>query len=63
MRLERDGSIVRCYCRNPAALGPRVAPGIEWCQGDLLRPAFPGAAFYGLQPCEDDEWLRAGAQR
>jgi hypothetical protein len=46
MRLERDGSIVRCYCRNPAALGPRVAPGIEWCQGDLLRPASPGAAFY-----------------
>jgi nucleoside-diphosphate-sugar epimerase len=36
-RLERDGLAVRCLCRNPEALGWRVAPATELVRGDLLR--------------------------
>ena len=44
-RLERNGPAVRCLCRNPEALGWRVAPGTELARGDLLQPASLGAAF------------------
>ena len=47
-RIERDGSAVRCLCRNPEALGRRVAPGTEVVQGDLLQPASLDAAFSGV---------------
>ena len=47
-RLERDGSAVRCLCRNPEALGWRVAPGTEVVRGDLLQPASLGVAFSGV---------------
>jgi uncharacterized protein YbjT (DUF2867 family) len=47
-RLERDGSAVRCLCRNPEALGWRVAPGTEVVRGDLLQPASLDAAFFGV---------------
>jgi len=47
-RLERDGSAVRCLCRNPEALGWRVAPGTEVVQGNLLQPASLGDAFSGV---------------
>ena len=47
-RLERDGLAVRCLCRNPEALGWRVAPGTELVRGDLLQPASLGAAFSGV---------------
>ncbi len=47
-RLERDGVAVRCLCRNPEALGWRVAPGTEVVQGDLLQPASLGEALCGV---------------
>ncbi len=47
-RLERDGSAVRCLCRNPEALAGRVAPGTETVQGDLLQPESLGVAFRGV---------------
>ena len=47
-RLERDGSAVRCLCRNPEALGWRAAPGTELVRGDLLEPASLDAAFRGV---------------
>jgi len=47
-RLERDGSAVRCLCRNPEALGWRVAPGTELVRGDLLQPASLDVAFSGV---------------
>src|SRR5579864_3449388 len=47
-RLEREGSAVRCLCRNPEALVWRVAPGSEVVQGDLLQPASLGNAFCGV---------------
>jgi uncharacterized protein YbjT (DUF2867 family) len=47
-RLERDGSAVRCLCRNPEALGGRVAPGTELVRGDLLQPASLDVAFRGV---------------
>jgi uncharacterized protein YbjT (DUF2867 family) len=47
-RLERDRLAVRCLCRNPEALGWRVAPGTELVRGDLLQPASLGAAFSGV---------------
>ena len=47
-RLERDGSAVRCLCRNPEALAWRVAPGTELVRGDLLQPASLGNAFSGV---------------
>ena len=47
-RLERNGSAVRCLCRNPEPLSWRIAPGTELVQGDLLEPASLGAAFSGV---------------
>jgi uncharacterized protein YbjT (DUF2867 family) len=47
-RLERDGLSVRCLCRNPEALGGRMAPGTEMVRGDLLQPASLGDAFSGV---------------
>ena len=47
-RLELDRLAVRCLCRNPEALGWRVAPGTEVVRGDLLQPASLGAAFSGV---------------
>ena len=47
-RLERNGPAVRCLCRNPEALGWRVAPGTELVRGDLLEPASLVAAFSGV---------------
>jgi uncharacterized protein YbjT (DUF2867 family) len=47
-RLERDGLAVRCLCRNPEALGWRVAPGTQLVRGDLLQPASLAAAFAGV---------------
>src|SRR5579872_2819856 len=47
-RLERDGSGVRCLCRNPEALDGRVAPGTELVQGDLLQPGSLDVAFSGV---------------
>jgi uncharacterized protein YbjT (DUF2867 family) len=47
-RLERDRLSVRCLCRNPEALGWRVATGTEVVRGDLLQPASLGAAFSGV---------------
>jgi len=47
-RLERDGSAVRCLCRNPEALAWRMAPGTEVVQGDLLQPASLDVAFSGV---------------
>jgi uncharacterized protein YbjT (DUF2867 family) len=47
-RLERNGSAVRCLCRNPEAIGWRAAPGTEVVRGDLLEPASLGAAFSGV---------------
>ncbi len=49
-RLARDGSAVRCLCRNPEALGWRAALGIEMVQGDLLQPASLDVAFSGWTP-------------
>ncbi|MDP8980088.1 MAG: SDR family oxidoreductase [Acidobacteriota bacterium] len=47
-RLQADGVAVRCLCRNPEALGWRLAPGTELVQGDLLDPASLDAAFAGV---------------
>jgi uncharacterized protein YbjT (DUF2867 family) len=47
-RLERNGSAVRCLCRNPESLGWRVGPGTEVVRGDLLEPASLVAAFNGV---------------
>src|SRR5271165_3760234 len=47
-RFERNGSAVRCLCRNPESLGWRVGPGTELVRGDLLEPASLGAAFSGV---------------
>jgi uncharacterized protein YbjT (DUF2867 family) len=47
-RLEQDGVAVRCLCRNPEALGWRIAPGTELVRGDLLQPTSLGAAFQGV---------------
>jgi uncharacterized protein YbjT (DUF2867 family) len=47
-RLEQDGSAVRCLCRNPEALGWRVAPGTELVRGDLLQPGSLDVAFSGV---------------
>jgi uncharacterized protein YbjT (DUF2867 family) len=47
-RLERDGSAVRCLCRNPETLAWRAAPGTEVVRGDLLQPASLDAAFSGV---------------
>jgi uncharacterized protein YbjT (DUF2867 family) len=35
-------------CRNPEALGWRVAPSTEVARGDLLQPASLDAAFFGV---------------
>ena len=48
-RLEHDGLIVRCLCRNPEALRGRAATGTELVRGDLLRPASLAAAFSGVE--------------
>lgn len=48
-RLERDGVAIRCLCRDPEALGWRVAPGTEIVPGDLLQPASLGTAFRGVE--------------
>ena len=47
-RFERNGSAVRCLCRNPEALRSRVASRTQLVQGDLLEPASLGAAFRGV---------------
>ena len=47
-RLERNGSAVRCLCRNPESLRGRVGPGAELVRGDLREPASLGAAFFGV---------------
>src|SRR5271166_6252937 len=47
-RLQRDGLAVRCLCRNPEALGWRLAPGTELVRGDLLQSASLGEAFSGI---------------
>ncbi len=47
-RFERNGSAVRCLCRNPEALRGRIAPGTEVVQGDLARSGFSGSAFSGV---------------
>ena len=47
-RLEREGSAVRCVCRNPETLAGRVAPGTELLRGDLLEPGSLGGAFRGV---------------
>jgi uncharacterized protein YbjT (DUF2867 family) len=47
-RLQDDGVPVRCLCRNPDALRPRVAPGTELVRGDLLDPKSLAAAFEGI---------------
>jgi len=47
-RLAKEGSAVRCLCRNPEALGWRVPPGTEVVRGDLLQPASLGVAFAGV---------------
>ncbi len=47
-RLAKDGSAVRCLCRNPEALAWRVSPGTEVVRGDLLQPASLGDAFSGV---------------
>lgn len=41
-RLEREGSAVRCVCRNPETLAGRVAPGTELLRGDLLKARVSG---------------------
>ena len=47
-RLEENGAAVRCLCRNPEALGWRVAPCTELVRGDLLQPASLAVAFSGV---------------
>ena len=47
-RLQREGLPVRCLCRNPEALGRRVAPTTELVQGDLLRPASLRTSLAGV---------------
>jgi uncharacterized protein YbjT (DUF2867 family) len=47
-RFERNGSAVRCLCRNPESLGRRVASGTELVRGDLLERASLGTAFSGV---------------
>ena len=48
-RLQKDGSAVRCLCRNPETLGHRVAPGTEIVRGDLLQPESLVAAFSNVE--------------
>lgn len=48
-RLERDGFIVRCLCRNPEALRRTVSPGTELVAGDLLQAESLTAAFAGVE--------------
>ena len=67
-RLERDGSPVRCLCRNPEALIWRVTPDIELMQGDLLQPeslveAFSGVdtAFYLVHSMQDGPSSKPGS--
>src|SRR5579883_686794 len=47
-RLERQGTAVRCLCRNPEVLSGRVAAGTEIVPGDLFHPASLDAAFAGV---------------
>jgi len=47
-RLERQGTAVRCLCRNPEVLSGRVAPGTEIVPGDLFQPASLDTAFAGV---------------
>ena len=69
-RLERDGSPVRCLCRNPEALSWRVTPDTEVVQGDLLQPeslvdSFCGVdtAFYLVHSMQERARVRSqGAQ-
>src|SRR5579871_3913873 len=47
-RLQREEPALRCWCRNPEALGWRVAPSTELVRGDLRQPASLGAVFSGV---------------
>jgi len=48
-RLEEDGHSVRCLCRNPDAMRPRVGPGTAVVQGDLSDGASVERAMEGVQ--------------
>jgi uncharacterized protein YbjT (DUF2867 family) len=47
--LVEDGWRVRCLARRPEHLRPRVPPGVEVVQGDLLDAASLSAAMSGVQ--------------
>lgn len=47
-RLQREGTAIRCLCRNPEALRSRAAPGVELAPGDLLEAASLATAFAGV---------------
>ena len=46
--LEGAGARVRCLARRPAYLRPRVGPGTEVVEGDLLHPASLPPALEGM---------------
>jgi uncharacterized protein YbjT (DUF2867 family) len=46
--LERSGVGLRCLARNPENMRPRVHPGTEIVQGDVLDPTSLGRALQGV---------------
>src|SRR3954470_17108436 len=46
--LERQGVKLRCLARSPEKMRPRVQPGTEVVQGDVLDPASLGEALRGI---------------
>src|SRR3954466_9051349 len=47
--LERQGVRLRCLARSPEKMRPRVQPGTEVVQGDVLDPASLDRALRGVQ--------------
>ena len=47
--LEKQGVRLRCLARSPEKMRPRVQPGTEIAQGDVLDPASLDRALQGVQ--------------
>jgi uncharacterized protein YbjT (DUF2867 family) len=47
--LEKQGVRLRCMARSPEKMRPRVQPGTEIVQGDVLAPASLDRAMQGVQ--------------
>lgn len=47
--LDKQGVTLRCLARSPEKMRPRVQPGTEIVQGDVLDPTSLGRALLGVQ--------------